>query len=486
MRVGLCFFGCTPSGGPTVDDYRLLLEGARFADRQGLSSVWTPERHYHPFGGMFPNPAVAASAVAGCTSRVGLRAGSVVLPIHDPLPVAEDWALVDALSGGRVGVSFASGWHDQDFLLSPGTYEARRQILWERIDEVRRLWRGESVTRTGRDGRPVEVRIQPRPVQAELPVWITAAGTEATFERAGREGFHVFTHLLGMDFGGLRGRIATYRQARAAAGRDPSGGEVTLMIHTHLGPGPGPDGGGRGEAVRAAMKTFLGHSLGLIQEATTPWAFGAYRQGVRGAQGAEVTGLERGRLGEADREAILERSADRFLGGLGLFGTVDQATAVAAEARSVGVDELACLIDFGLEAERVLEGLPAIAELQERVRADPPVAPRRTSSCAGIGVAPAGEGRSGTGGSEAGGTRPECYDEIREIWCSVLGLAEAGPESDFFDSGGHSLHATRFANRIRTRWGCELPLGALFDRPTLLGIAEEVARRVRTGRGKGG
>ncbi|HET8643467.1 MAG TPA: LLM class flavin-dependent oxidoreductase, partial [Pseudonocardiaceae bacterium] len=91
--------------------YQLLLDGVRLADRRGFAAVWTPERHFHSFGGLYPNPTATSAALAAATTRIGIRAGSVVLPLHDPIRVAEDWAVIDNISGGRVGVSFASGWH---------------------------------------------------------------------------------------------------------------------------------------------------------------------------------------------------------------------------------------------------------------------------------------------------------------------------------------------------------------------------------------
>src|SRR6185295_8203230 len=63
--------------------YRLLLEGAKYADEHGFSAVWTPERHFHPFGGLYPNAALTGAAVAAVTRRIGIRAGSVVLPLHN-------------------------------------------------------------------------------------------------------------------------------------------------------------------------------------------------------------------------------------------------------------------------------------------------------------------------------------------------------------------------------------------------------------------
>ena len=96
-----------------ADGYRLLLEGARFADRNGFEAVWTPERHFHAFGGLYPNPSVTGAALAAITENVGIRAGSVVLPLHSPIRVAEEWAVVDNLSrrAGRRSRSPPVGSH---------------------------------------------------------------------------------------------------------------------------------------------------------------------------------------------------------------------------------------------------------------------------------------------------------------------------------------------------------------------------------------
>ena len=111
--------------------YRLLLEGARFADQNGFAAVWTPERHFHPFGGLYPNPARDGRRRGRShhQARGQIRAGSVVLPLHNPIRVAEEWSVVDNLSQGRVGLSFASGWHANDFALMPDNYRERKDVM---------------------------------------------------------------------------------------------------------------------------------------------------------------------------------------------------------------------------------------------------------------------------------------------------------------------------------------------------------------------
>ena len=208
------------------DKYRLLIEGAKFADQHGFEAVWTPERHFHSFGGLYPNPAVTSAALATVTKRIQIRAGSVVLPLHNPIRVAEEWAVVDHLSHGRVALSFASGWHANDFVLAPESYTDRKALMLRDIETVRKLWRGEALPYRDGAGNEVAITTLPRPVQRELPIWLTAAGTPETFRIAGQIGANVLTHLLGQSIEELQDKIALYRAAWQEHGHGPGSGRV--------------------------------------------------------------------------------------------------------------------------------------------------------------------------------------------------------------------------------------------------------------------
>src|SRR5215216_3066909 len=132
MKFSLFFFSHDASR-TAENKYRLLMESARFADANNFSAVWTPERHFQDFGGLYPNPSVLSAALAMITKNIDIRAGSVALPLHNPVRVAEEWSVVDNLSNGRVGISFASGWHPLDFVLSPHTYQDRKEHMFNNI-----------------------------------------------------------------------------------------------------------------------------------------------------------------------------------------------------------------------------------------------------------------------------------------------------------------------------------------------------------------
>ncbi|HET8657968.1 MAG TPA: MupA/Atu3671 family FMN-dependent luciferase-like monooxygenase, partial [Micromonosporaceae bacterium] len=223
----LYFFGDYP--GRAGDAYEMILDAAEFADRHGFHALWVPERHFHSFGGIFPNPSVLAAALAVRTRRIRINAGSVVLPLHHPVRVAEEWSVVDNLSGGRVGLGCAPGWHSNDFVFFPEHYGKHKQVMYEHLDTVRRLWRGEAVPARSGTGEEIEVRLFPRPVQAMPPVFTAVVGNPDSYREAARRDIGVVTNLMTQDVAQLAGNIALYRRTRAEHGLDPAGGRVVVL-----------------------------------------------------------------------------------------------------------------------------------------------------------------------------------------------------------------------------------------------------------------
>jgi natural product biosynthesis luciferase-like monooxygenase protein len=361
LEFGLFYWGNDSGAGR--DKYRLLLEGAKFADKHGFDSVWTPERHFHAFGGPYPNPAVTGAAVAAVTENLAIRAGSCVLPLHHPARVAEEWAVVDNLSNGRVGLAFASGWMPEDFVLRPENVPPHNKAALVRdIEVVRKLWRGEKVDYALNGIGDVGVLTQPRPVQKELPVWLTTAGNPETYREAARLGANVLTHLLGQSIDELAEKIAIYRQTLVETGRDPNQYKVTLMLHTLVG----EDRDRVREMARGPMKDYLRSAAALIKQYA--WAFPAFKkpQGVSQPMDIDLQSLAPDEL-----DAILEFAFLRYFEDSGLFGTVDDAMARLAQVAAIGVNDIACLIDFGISNENVLEHLTPLAEVVRLSREKP-------------------------------------------------------------------------------------------------------------------
>ena len=331
--LSLFFFQSSATAtAPTEGLYEIVRQAAEAADRAGFEAIWLPERHFHPFGAPFPNPSVLAAAIAVVTTRLQLRAGSVVLPLHHPVRVAEEWAMVDHLSKGRVGLSFTPGWNPRDFLLVPGKFEQRREDCRAAIEIVRSLWRGETHRFEGTD-----VAVFPRPCQPELPVWLTCTDREERFAEAGRLGFNVLTALLLQDLEALRGRIAIYRDARRAAGHAGEG-HVTLSVHTHVG-----ESDAHAEAtVREPFRTYLASSADLWKQVSARFEA----------------------MTERAREDALAYALERYMRTATLIGSPATCRQRLATFAAAGVDEVACQIDFGLDAGDVLAGVPRLVALR--------------------------------------------------------------------------------------------------------------------------
>lgn len=330
-----------------AEKYRFLLETASFGDEHGFAAVWLPERHLQEFGGLYPNPSLLASALAVTTKQIRLRAGSVVAPLHHPVRIAEEWSIVDNLSQGRVGISFATGWHPGDFVLCPENYVRRRELMLEDLRLVRQLWRGETVVMPGGDHKPVEVMLAPKPVQAELPCWITTSGNSETWQRAGEHGTNVLAALAGQSVAALEEGIALYRAARARHNLDPQAGKVTVMLHAFIDEDP--------DFVRATVKEPLYHYLGSF--------LGQFEK--LAAKGkSEVTQDVAMALEEVSREDLLSFSFERYFHSASLLGNLEKCAAMVEKLRGIGVDEIACLIDFGPDLKATLHNLEQLAKLK--------------------------------------------------------------------------------------------------------------------------
>jgi natural product biosynthesis luciferase-like monooxygenase protein len=325
--------------------YQLLLESAKFADQNGFTALWTPERHFHAFGGLYPNPAITSAALAMITNRIQIRAGSVVMPLHHPIRVAEEWAVVDNLSNGRVALAIASGWTVDDFVLARGRHTQRKANMWSGVEQVQRLWRGEALEQFDAAGKSFTVQALPKPIQSELPIWITCQSNEIFLE-AGKLGAHVLTSLLTGTIESIAPKIQLYREALKKHGYDPQSRKVALMTHTFLGGNLDQVK----EQVRRPFCNYLKTHYDLLES-------------LAKGMGLNVS-LES--FSEDDLDSILLFGVEGFMNGRSLIGTAASCLPFVEKLRRAGVDEIACLIDFVQDYETVMQGLPYLKQLMEQ------------------------------------------------------------------------------------------------------------------------
>lgn len=347
LKFSLFYFADAAPG--TVDfKYKLYLEGAKFADEHGFEAIWTPERHFHENGGLYPNPSVLSAALATSTKHVKLRAGSVALPLHFPLRVAEEWSVVDNLSGGRVGVSFTSGWVPNDFALAPKaeSFKLKREVMLENIHEVQQLWRGGTTRVRDGAGNEVELEIFPKPLQPQLPIWLTCSGDPAMFVKAGELGLNVLTALLTQSLEETAGKIELYRRALAASGRDPQSGQVTLMLHTFVT----DDAEQAREKVRGPLIDYFKSHLDLIKTMIK-----SLNINLDGIDPNDPVCLD----------YFAQFAFERYYQSGSLIGTPQTCMQMVSHLKEMGVDEVACFIDFGVDTDSVLKNLKYLNQLKE-------------------------------------------------------------------------------------------------------------------------
>ena len=342
MEFSLLYFS---GDGSTTQNhkYQLLLETAKFADCNGFSAVWIPERHFHAFGGLYPNPSVIAAALAMVTENIQLRSGSVVLPLQHPVRVVEEWAVVDNLSNGRAALSFAPGWHADDFLLAPENYANRKAIMWDWINKVKLLWQGEQVEFTGGGGNQVAVNTFPRPLQTNLPIWVTAKADD-TFIGAGKIGANILTSLLYETTEDLAAKISLYRDTLTKYGYDPTTRKVALMLHTFID----QDMQAIKEKVRQPFCQYLNTHFDLIRKLAKSVDF-------------QVNPDD---LTASDRDSLLSFAFERYFNYRVMIGTPQNCRETIAHMQQIGVDEIACMIDFGVDLDAVMSSLDYLNQLK--------------------------------------------------------------------------------------------------------------------------
>jgi natural product biosynthesis luciferase-like monooxygenase protein len=349
VDLSVMFFGADAGqyAAGHLTAYDDVLAITRAADELGFTAVWTPERHFQQVGQVFPSPAVLGAALAVATTRIAVRAGSVVLPLHHPLRVVEDWALVDNLSRGRVGVSVATGWHSTDFVLAPEHYADRRERTLAGILLMRRLWAGEAVELLDGTGTPVRVRPQPRPYSPRLPLWMTSSGDPRTWEAAGRLRTNVLAAVAGQTRDELAERIHRYRQAYRSAPAQPGStadGTVTLMAHTYVA----ADDAEAVSHVRAPLRAYLKSHI-------------AQAAASRAGDGRATVPSDR------QAESLAEYALRKYLTWGSVIGSPARCRAALRDLAELGCDEVACFVDFGLGRAEIMASLYRLAELRKEV-----------------------------------------------------------------------------------------------------------------------
>lgn len=221
-----------------------IADEAIYADQLGMHSAWIGEHHFNSLG-VLSCPDLVLCHIAAQTKRIRLAPAVTVLPLHHPIRVAETFATLDLLSGGRVDFAAGRGYDRREYQPFHVSFEDNQAIFEEGMEVVRRLWSArERISHHGKYYQFDDVRITPKPVQDPLPAYI-GSFSKPSIELAARLGcgLIVAPFAATMTFGGLRQVAELYQQACAAHGQQPR--RLMCSYFTHFADTPAQESAAR-------------------------------------------------------------------------------------------------------------------------------------------------------------------------------------------------------------------------------------------------
>jgi probable LLM family oxidoreductase len=234
MELGIDSFASREHEQP-VDAIRHLLERIETADRVGLDVFGVGEHHRAEF--LDSAPSVILAAAAARTKRIRLTSAVTVLSAADPVRVFQQFATLDLISQGRAEMVVGRGSFTESFPLFGLDFNDYDELFAEKLDLLLQLRAEERITWSGKF-RPAlnNQAVYPRPLQAEIPIWVGVGGTPESFVRAGLLGLPLMVAVIGGETHRFRRAVNLYREAGAQAGHAPEKLKVGLHSLGYVAP----------------------------------------------------------------------------------------------------------------------------------------------------------------------------------------------------------------------------------------------------------
>jgi alkanesulfonate monooxygenase SsuD/methylene tetrahydromethanopterin reductase-like flavin-dependent oxidoreductase (luciferase family) len=234
MKFGIGLFGMQthpelPYTHPEL--YRNTLEQVKLAEVVNFDSAWISEHHFLE-DGYCPSPAVIAGAMAAVTSKIRIGSSGIILPLHNPLKVAEDAAVVDNISNGRFDLGVVLGYRKEEYEGMGVPMSQRPSRMDEGIEVLEKALSGEAFTYIGKRHKFENATLTPKPVQHPIPLYI-GAFEEPAIRRAGRYGYPLLIGP-GRTVDMVRDTLAYYNDVAEKTGRNTDDVEHILLRETFV------------------------------------------------------------------------------------------------------------------------------------------------------------------------------------------------------------------------------------------------------------
>ena len=302
-----------------------IIDEAVYAEQVGLNSAWIGEHHFSTLG-VLSCPDLALAVVAARTKRIRLAPAVTVLPLHHPIRVAEQWASLDLLSGGRVDFAAGRGYDRREYRPFGVSFEDNQAIFEEGMEVVRRLWSADGpISHHGRHYHFDDVGITPQPVQRPIPSYV-ASFSQPSIELAARLGCGVIVapFAAAMTYGGLQQVNDLYRETCLRHRRPP--GRLMCSYFIHFADDVAQEAAARVRQIRYFQECALAALPGDTRTAPP-----SYRYFIDMVE----------RLRRLQPQDLTDNSV--------LFGSPAQIAEVLKKVEAVGFDEVILYFNVGLK-----------------------------------------------------------------------------------------------------------------------------------------
>ena len=215
--------------------YQQVMRQCELGETLGYDTFFCAEHHFHEYG-VVPDPAVMLSALVQRTRRIRLGSAISILTFHDPRRIAESYAMLDMMSGGRFVFGVGSGYLSHEFTGYDSEPKDKRDRFNENLDIVKRLLAGETLSWQGKFSKGEKAVLNVLPHEGRVPpIYVAVLAREAAFH-VGKQRNRIFTvpYASCKDFEDIGALLVEYRTGRAEAGLPADDDDHVFTLHTHV------------------------------------------------------------------------------------------------------------------------------------------------------------------------------------------------------------------------------------------------------------
>ncbi len=335
VKFGVFFLLEQPPWKAQEAVYRDALGQSAYAEELGFDAVWLAEHHFSEYG-ICPSMAVLAAAIAQRTRRVAIGTAVCILPFSHPLRIAEEWAMVDLLSEGRLDFGVGRGYQPAEYAGFGIPMDESRQRFDEALEIIKQAWTQERVTFEGKYYRVRGVTVLPKPVQKPHPKIRIACVSPDTFERVARRGEHFLSAPSITPVHLMKSAYETYKRIWLESGHSAAELEIPALYFCHVGQDAASTRRDSERAITWYFRTFAR----VIAESSDP---------TKVPEAYKFYAKAKGNLEAVTYDFLYDQVA--------LFGDPDRVTDRLQQFRDeLGLTYVICWMNFGGLADEAVRG----------------------------------------------------------------------------------------------------------------------------------